>query len=225
MIKIIILVLLITLLNFSQSNNENQFAYLALGDSYTIGESVLESERFPFQLSNELRSSGYEIKEPLIIAKTGWTTDELFAVLDEKEPIGNFDFVTLLIGVNNQYRGRDAEEFREQFKQLLKRATGYTDSINNLIVVSIPDWGVTPFAIDKGRDPQTVGEEIALYNSIKKEEVEKAGAHFVNITDISKEAKNNESLLAEDKLHPSGKMYSLWVGRILPIAKQILDKK
>ncbi len=221
----LVLFLFFTLLNYSQSNKEKHFTYLALGDSYTIGESVPESERFPIQLADSLRNSGYKIESPLIIAQTGWTTAELSATLNEKEPIGKFDFVTLLIGVNNQYRGRDSEEFRKEFVQLLNRASGYTQSIENVIVVSIPDWGVTPFAIEKGRDPQKVGEEIALYNSIKKEETEKAGAHYVYITDISKEAKNDESLLAEDKLHPSGKMYSLWVERILPIAKQILSSK
>lgn len=221
----LVLFLFLTVLNYSQSNKEKHFTYLALGDSYTIGESVSESERFPILLTEKLRKRGYEIDDPLIIAKTGLTTDELSAALDEKEPIGKFDFVTLLIGVNNQYRGRDSEEFRKEFVQLLTRASGYTQSIENVIVVSIPDWGVTPFAIEKGRDPQKVGEEIALYNSIKKEETEKAGAQYVYITDISKKANNDETLLAEDKLHPSGKMYSFWVERILPLAKQILDKK
>lgn len=225
--KLIILFLfLISMsLSFSQSNNDNRFTYLALGDSYTIGESVSDAERFPVQLTDKLRKSGYNFEDPLIIARTGWTTDELSAALDEKEPIGKFDFITLLIGVNNQYRGRDAEAFRKEFVQLLNRAAGYTNSFENVIVVSIPDWGVTPFAIEKGRDTQKVGEEIDLYNSIKKEEAEKAGAHYVYITDISKEARNDETLLAEDKLHPSGKMYSLWVERILPIAKQILEKE
>ncbi len=224
MIKTIFITLhLLTTVIFSQM--ENNIKYLALGDSYTIGEGVNESDRFPVQLTNELNKLTYNVGPPLIIAKTGWTTDELSAALDEKETIGKYDFVTLLIGVNNQYRGRDAEEFRKEFIQLLNRAAGYTHSIKNVIVVSIPDWGVTPFAFDKGRDSQKVGEEIDIYNSIKKQEAEDAGAHYVYITDISKEAKDDESLLAHDKLHPSGKMYSLWVKKILPIAKQILDIK
>ena len=218
------LIFLFSTLNYSQSKSNEKMKYLALGDSYTIGESVDESERFPVQLVEKLIASDFEVEEPEIIAVSGWTTDELSAALDAEEPIGKYDFVTLLIGVNNQYRGRDAEEFRREFIQLLNRAAGYTHSIKNVIVVSIPDWGVTPFAIDKGRDSKKVGEEIDLYNSIKKEEAENAGAHYVYITDISKEAKENKSLLAEDKLHPSAKMYSFWVERILPIAKQILDK-
>lgn len=225
--KIIVLTLFLNFssLNFSQTNNENHFTFLSIGDSYTIGESVAEAESFPVQLADTLRNSGYKIEAPLIIAKTGWTTDELFAALDEKEPIGKFDFVTLLIGVNNQYRGRDAEEFRNKFVQLLNRAAGYSYSIKSVIVVSIPDWGVTPFAISKGKDQEKVSEEIDLYNSIKKEETEKAGAHFVYITDISKKAQDDETLLAEDGLHPSGKMYSLWVERILSVAEKIIINK
>lgn len=222
---LITFIILFSTLSYSKDMPEIKLKYLALGDSYTIGESVSESERFPILLTEGLRERGYEIDGPLIIAKTGWTTGELSSALDEKEPIGEYDLVTLLIGVNNQYRGRDAEEYRVEFARLLKRTAGYTNSFENVIVISIPDWGVTPFTIDKGRDPQKVGKEIDLYNSIKKEETENVGAHYVYITDISKEAKNDETLLAEDKLHPSGKMYSIWVERIIPVAKQILDKK
>lgn len=223
MIKTIFITLhLLTTVIFSQM--ENNIKYLALGDSYTIGEGVSESDRFPVQLSNELNKLGFLVDQPIIIAKSGWTTDELSSALDEKEPIGKFDFVTLLIGVNNQYRGRDAEEFRNEFIQLLNRAAGYTNSIMNVIVVSIPNWGLTPFAIEKGRDPETVTKEIELFNSIAKEESKKVDAHFINITDISQLAAKDLTLLANDKLHPSGKMYSLWVERILPIAQQILTR-
>jgi len=217
-------ILLLYTLSYLQTK-PTEIKYLALGDSYTIGESVEKSERFSIQLAEKLRGDGFEIEEPVIIAKTGWTTDELTTALDQKEPIGKYDFVTLLIGVNNQYRGRDAEEFRKEFVQLLNRAAGYTSTINNVIVVSIPDWGVTPFAIKMGRDPQKVSNEIELYNSIKREETSKAGAHFINITDISKNAATDKTLLAEDELHPSAKMYSLWVEKILPVVKSIIKKE
>jgi len=212
-------------LSYPQNKPDEKMEYLALGDSYTIGEGVLETERFPIQLAAWLNEHGYEVDTPQIIAKTGWTTDELSAALDEKEPIGKFDFVTLLIGVNNQYRGRDVENFRKEFVKLLNRAAGYTHSIKNVIVVSIPDWGVTPFSISKGRDQIKVSEEIDLYNSIKKEETEKAGAHYLYITDISKKAQDDETLLAKDGLHPSGKMYSLWVERIFPVCETIIINK
>lgn len=225
--KIILLVTILFANIFHQSkiHGDKAISYLALGDSYTIGESVSESERFPLQLTEQLNENGYNIKPPTIIAKTGWTTDELSDAINQKEPIGNYDFVTLLIGVNNQYRGRDAEEFRNEFVQLLNRAAGYTDSMQNVIVVSIPDWGITPFAVKMGREPSKVSEEIKLYNSIKKEETEKAGAHFINITDISKRAEEDKTLLADDELHPSAKMYSLWVDRILPVVKSIIEKE
>lgn len=223
MIKTIFITLhLLTTVIFSQM--ENNIKYLALGDSYTIGEGVNESERFPVQLSNKLNKLGFAVDQPIIIAKSGWTTDELSSALDEKEPMGKYDFVTLLIGVNNQYRGRDTEEFRKEFIQLLNRAAGYTHSFMNVIVVSIPNWGLTPFAIEKERDPETITKEIELFNSIAKEESKKVNAHFVNITDFSKLAVNDLTLLADDKLHPSEKMYSLWVERILPIAQLILTK-
>jgi len=219
----LLIIPILTIMVFSQTSNK--FTYLALGDSYTIGEGVLETERFPIRLASLLNEHGYEVDTPRIIAKTGWTTDELSVALDEKEPIGKFDFVTLLIGVNNQYRGRDVENYRKEFVKLLNRVAGYTHSIKNVIVVSIPDWGVTPFAISKGRDKEIVSEEIDLYNSIKKEETEKAGARYIYITDISKKAQDDEALLADDGLHPSGKMYSLWVERIFPICETIIMNK
>ena len=143
----------------------------------------------------------YKVDKPLIIAKTGKTTDELMTAIKEQNLQGKFDIVSLLIGVNNQYRGRDAEEYRAQFVELLNTAVDYTDSIGQVFVVSIPDWGVTPFALSK-----------------------KAGAYYINITDISRDADKDSTLLAEDGLHPSGKMYTKWVERILPVAEEILTK-
>jgi lysophospholipase L1-like esterase len=201
----------------------NEKKYLALGDSYTIGESVKESERYPIQLKDKLKEVGINLNEVNIIAKTGWTTDELNAAIDMQNPNSDYDLVTLLIGVNNQYRGRDTANYRDEFAALLERAIGFTSSKENVIVISIPDWGVTPFAKEKGKVQQQVTTEIDIFNKINLEETLKRNIEYLDVTDISREALNDLSLLAEDGLHPSGKMYSLWVNRIYPIAKSILE--
>jgi lysophospholipase L1-like esterase len=181
--------------------------YLALGDSYTIGESVPANERFPVVLAKAMK-----LGEPQIIAKTGWTTDELNAAIDAADPKGPFDLVTLLIGVNNQYRGRDAEQYRGEFAGLLKRAIGFAGGdAKKVIVVSIPDWGVTPFA--EGRDRPKIVAEIDHYNAINREETMRAGADYVDITPISRQ--HDAELVAADGLHPSGKQYLQWMKAIV----------
>lgn len=219
----IIFLILNLALNISTNKIMNEKKYLALGDSYTIGEGVKESERYPIQLKDKLKEAGINLNEVNIIAKTGWTTDELNAAIDKRNPNGDYDLVTLLIGVNNQYRGRDTANYRDEFAALLERAIGFTSSKENVIVISIPDWGVTPFAKEKGKDQQQVTAEINIFNKINLEETLKRNIKYVDVTDISREALNDLSILAEDGLHPSGKMYSLWVDRIYPIAKSILE--
>jgi lysophospholipase L1-like esterase len=188
--------------------------YLALGDSYTIGESVAESERFPVQLARELGLS-----DPAIIAKTGWTTDELANALNAVRLAGPFDLVTLLIGVNNQYRGRDAEQYRGEFAELLQRAIGFAGGdAKKVVVVSIPDWGVTPFA--EGRDRAKIAAEIDRYNTVNREEAIRAGARYVDITPVSRG--NDPALVAGDGLHPSGKQYTEWVKLIVREARAAL---
>jgi lysophospholipase L1-like esterase len=199
--------LAIALLLSSCSGMSQTTRYLALGDSYTIGESVSASERFPVQLARELG-----LGDPQIIAKTGWTTDELNAAIDAADPRGPYDLVTLLIGVNNQYRGRDAEQYRGEFKALLQRAIGFAGGdAKSVIVVSIPDWGVTPFA--EGRDRAKIASEIDRYNAINREEAAKAGARYLDITPISRGS--DPSLVAGDGLHPSGKQYTEWTKLIV----------
>lgn len=191
------------------STSERHTRYLALGDSYTIGESVAVEERYPVQLARELKMS-----EPEIIAKTGWTTDELNAAIDKADPHGPYDLVTLLIGVNNQYRGRGADQYRTEFAALLQRAIGFAGGKKrNVVVVSIPDWGVTPFA--KDRDQAKIAREIDQFNAINREETLRAGARYVDITPFSRTAANDPSLVAGDGLHPSGKMYSEWTRLIV----------
>ena len=194
--------------------------YLALGDSYTIGESVAESERFPNQLAKLLENDGLST-DVTIIARTGWTTDELWEGI-QKEPLSSpYDMVSLLIGVNNQYRGRDIEEYRGGFVFLLDKAIEYAGGDSKRVIVfSIPDWGVTLFAA--GRDAAQIAGEIDAFNQVNLEETQKAGAYYVDVTPVSRKAKDDPTLIAGDGLHPSGKMYAEWAKSALPIALEIL---
>jgi lysophospholipase L1-like esterase len=195
--------------------------FLALGDSYTIGESVAVADRWPNQLAQALRAKEMSIADPEIIAKTGWTTDELSAAIDAAKPHGPYALVTLLIGVNNQYRGRDAEQYRKEFVALLHRAIGFAGGdAKRVIVVSIPDWGATPFA--EGRDRAKIGAEIDHFNAVAREEAVRAGAHYADVTPISRHAATDPTLVAPDGLHPSAKMYAQWVGVIFPQAEAAL---
>ena len=200
--------------------------FLALGDSYTIGESVDPSERWPVQLTARLRARGLMFDDPLIIAATGWTTDELSYAIAQLQPPGPFDLVTLLIGVNNQYRGRSADEYGWQFRALLQRAIAYaSDEPAHVIVLSIPDWSVTPFALRLGADQRSlarIAAQIDRFNAINRAETVRSGAHYLDITPISRNAAADRSLLGDDGLHPSGRMYAAWVTLIEPIAYDIL---
>ncbi|MCC6865794.1 MAG: SGNH/GDSL hydrolase family protein [Ignavibacteria bacterium] len=214
-----IIILLPAFFMLSQKS-ENKYKYLALGDSYTIGESVEENERFPAQLVNKFKGDSLQISDPLIIAKTGWTTDELINAINICNVTDTFDIVTLLIGVNNQYRDRRPEDFRIEFKQLLKIAVNFAGGKNeNVFVLSIPDWGVTPFA--EGKDKKKIASEIDEYNRIKKEECINAEIKFYDITYISR--LNDEALIASDGLHPSGKMYKMWIDLIYKDIKSALQ--
>jgi lysophospholipase L1-like esterase len=204
------------------SGRGGSLRYLALGDSYTIGESVGAEQRWPVQLAARLREQGLAVGEPQIIARTGWTTDELSAAIDQAAPSGPFDLVSLLIGVNNQYRGRDGQEYRAEFRALLLRAIGFAGGRpGRVIVLSIPDWGVTPFAA--GRDRGRVAGEIDTFNAINRAEAGRAGARYVDITPASRAAAAHPALIAGDGLHPSGVMYAEWVELALPEALAALE--
>ena len=202
--------------------NRSPYTYLALGDSYTIGESVQAEGSFPYQLAAELTKVKHPVSKPDIIATTGWTTDELIdAISNSNIKHKQYDIVTLLIGVNNQYRGYNQETYRTEFIQLLYTAIAHAnDNKNNVFVLSIPDWGVTPYAYN--RDRNQIAREIDQFNTINKQETEKAGATYIDITPISKQAANNPSLNAEDGLHPSAKMYGLWVKELIPVVEKRL---
>lgn len=192
--------------------------YLALGDSYTIGEGVAAAERWPVQLAAQLRAEGTDVAAPTIIARTGWTTDELDAGIDTADPQGPFELVTLLIGVNNQYRGRSVAEYRTQFRALLERAIGFAGGeAARVVMVSIPDWGVTPFAA--GRDRARIAQEIDAFNAVAQEEAQATGAAFVDVTAISRATPD---AVVGDGLHPSGAQYGAWAQAVLPAARAAL---
>jgi lysophospholipase L1-like esterase len=194
--------------------------YLALGDSYTIGESVAAESRWPAQLVRRLRKAGVGIDDPRIVAVTGWTTDELAHGMDAAQLQPSFDLVTLQIGVNNQYRGRSAGDYRLQFSPLLARAIALAGHrAARVVVVSIPDWGVTRFAGEQAGDPTRIARELDIYNAIARDETSRAGARFVDITGISRK---HPGLVAADGLHPTGEQYSLWVEAIAPAVQQSL---
>lgn len=194
--------------------------YLALGDSYTIGESTSPAERFPAQLAEQLRAQGMEPGVPEIVARTGWTTDELTLAIQAADPKGTYDLVTLLIGVNNQYRGRSAEQYRSEFVGLLERAIAFAGNRpKRVIVISIPDWGMTPF----GSGRQNTSAEIDTFNAVNRQAAEQFGAVYADITPISREAARDAALVAPDGLHPSGKMYARWVELLMPLAKRALQ--
>lgn len=189
--------------------------FLALGDSYTIGEGVSAGERWPVQLVGFARARGVMLSDPVIVARTGWTTDELSAAIDAADPRGPFALVTLLIGVNNQYRGRNSEEYREHFRGLVSRSVALAGADpKRVVVLSIPDWSVTPFA--KGRDPAGISRAIERFNEINREEALRAGARYVDVMPSSRRAASDLTLLAADGLHPSGAMYSEWAELALP---------
>ena len=237
--------------------------FLALGDSYTIGEGVDPAGRWPVQLAHALRDEGVMLDDPTIVATTGWTTDELAAALDafdagansgagtpvgaasaasslpsiepekiaaEAAPTGStagghsWDFVSLLIGVNNQYRGRGVDEYRDQFAALLARATAYAGGrAGRVLVLSIPDWGATPFAAREGRDADRVAHELDAFNAAAREACERAGAAFVDITPLSRARGGEAAMLVDDGLHPSAAMYAQWAAQALPVARRMLS--
>jgi lysophospholipase L1-like esterase len=194
--------------------------YLALGDSYTIGEAVAAHERWPAELVLRLRRAGVVIDDPHIIATTGWTTDELAQGMDAASLAPVYDLVTLQIGVNNQYRGRTADDYRDQFATVLARAIMLAGGhAAHVVVVSIPDWGVTRFAQEQNRDRARIAIELDTYNAIARDETHRAGAHFVDITGISRA---HPDLVTDDGLHPSAAQYALWVEAIEPIVRVAL---
>ena len=192
---------------------------LALGDSYTIGEGVAAAERWPDQLAAALRNVGVEIDAPEIIARTGWTTDELAAAMNAHAFQPPYDLVTLLVGVNNQYRGRDIDNYRDEFRALLQRAIALAGGRpQHVVVVSIPDWGVTRFGRDSGRDRAQIARQIDAYNVENADIAASLRVCYADVTATSRDGGDTDAMLVADGLHPSGAMYRRWLAAILPHA-------
>ncbi len=189
-----------------------RYNWLALGDSYTIGEGVPLYESYPYQTLELLRAKGFPFDAPEIIAKTGWTTGELLARLEKHTLQPRYDLITLLIGVNNQYRGLPIDAYEYELKQLLDLAK---DKGGKIVVISIPDWGVTPFAAE--RDQEKIASELDVYNEINSRMAGEYGAGYVDITGIYREKGALEEMVVEDKLHPSGTMYEIWSDELLKV--------
>jgi lysophospholipase L1-like esterase len=197
------------------------FTMLSLGDSYTIGESVPEQDRWSVQLAGMLRQKGLDVGNPDIIARTGWTTDELQTAIRNSNLSGKkYDYVSLLIGVNNQYRGQTLEKYRTEFRQLLLTAVDFArGKPGRVFVLSIPDWGRSSFA--SGRDKAKISREIDAFNAVAQEECGKAGIVFIDITPISRTAEGDASQFADDGLHYSGKHMKQWAEKALPVVSRL----
>jgi len=203
------------------STDTSTKTYLALGDSYTIGQSVPEPDRYPNQTVQILRTEKIKISDPQIIAITGWTTGNLINALNLSPPQNNYSLVSLLIGVNNQYRGQSIEEYKTEFTLLVNRSIQYAgNNKSNVFVLSIPDYSVTPFASNS--DKQKIANEIDSFNATNKLISDSLRVNYINITPISKEASFAPALIANDGLHPSGKQYKRWAELLALVMKKAL---
>ncbi|MDQ3681638.1 MAG: SGNH/GDSL hydrolase family protein [Bacteroidota bacterium] len=201
----------------------HQHTLLSLGDSYTIGEGVLLHKSFPYQVVQLLRKKELNISAPEIIAKTGWTTDELSAAIENYSFLPKYDFVSLLIGVNDQYQGRPVEEYKTEFENLLKQAISFAHGKkDHVLVLSIPDYSFTPFAKSLATDK--IAREIDLYNSVNRAVSIQYKVQYIDITQIRREAKNDSSLLTSDELHPSEKEYQNWAELIADLLVSEIKK-
>jgi lysophospholipase L1-like esterase len=197
-------------------------SYLALGDSYSIGEGVDPAHRWPTRLAAHLRAEGIPLADPHVVAKTGWTTDELQAAI-AAESLAPHDFVSLLIGVNNQYRGRSLQDYRRQFADLLGHAIWLAGGrADRVLVLAIPDWGLTPFGVASGRDRALISSELQLYNTAARTICSGRGVAFVDIGPLYREHAAEPAMLADDGLHPSAAMHALWTEAAVPVARRLL---
>jgi lysophospholipase L1-like esterase len=206
----------LTTANSTTMTKVDTLSYLALGDSYTIGEAVPQNQSYPYQLTDSLKAQSIQVGTPTIIATTGWTTDDLISAISRSGIHSEtFSFVTLLIGVNDQYQHLSQDNYKVKFTTVLNTAIAFANGdTSRVFVLSIPDYGVTPFA--NGQDG-IIGPQIDQFNAINKAISLAAGVNYLDITAISRLATADRSLIAPDGLHPSGKMYSMWVKLLEPM--------
>ncbi|MFD2285531.1 SGNH/GDSL hydrolase family protein [Pedobacter petrophilus] len=201
----------------TSSLQARNISYLALGDSYTIGEAVTQQESFPFQLQKLLKEKSIAVASPKIMATTGWTTDELQNAIKQASLTTKYDFVTLLIGVNNQYRDYPIDTYKKEFAALLQTAIDFANGRKDRVfVVSIPDWGATPFAKSSPKSQEAIAAEIDSFNAANRDITITTGVSYTDITSASRNAVTDLTLIAPDGLHPSGKMYADWALELLP---------
>lgn len=202
------------------SQTDTGKTYLALGDSYTIGESVAANDRYPVQAVKMLKANNIFFQDAEIIATTGWTTADLLTAVNNHQLKNNFDLVSLLIGVNNQYQGRSQSEYKTQFTTLLQKSIQLAgNNSSHVIVLSIPDYSVTPFAC--GSDTAFIARQIDSFNLVNKTVAEAYNVRYINVTDESRKAAHDTSLIADDGLHFSGKEYSVWASMLVDEVKKI----
>jgi lysophospholipase L1-like esterase len=196
-------------------------SYLALGDSYTIGEQVHITDSFPYQTVQLLRRAGLNFYAPEIIAVTGFTTDELLRLMDKQKFLSGYDFISVLIGVNNQYRGRNINDFNKDLETIIGKAIAFaSNNSNHVFVLSIPDWGVTPFA--KDRNPEQVKLQINAFNGVCASVAAKMNVQYIDITEAQRRDGHLEEFVAADKLHPSGKEYAKWAEKLSAGIKKMI---
>ena len=220
--RLTLLTFVFSFLILSCEKQQLKESYLALGDSYTIGEAVSENERWPVQLVKALEGKNRILDSPKIIAQTGWTTADLKMGIDNAILDFPYDWVSLLIGVNNQYQGKSISNFKEEFEKLLSQALLFAgNKKDRIFVVSIPDWGEMPFA--KNRDREKIAIEIDNFNQVIYEICAQKEIAFIDITPLSRTVEAHPEFVASDGLHPSGVQYTQWVKEIIPFFLKTSD--
>lgn len=202
---------------------KSKYTFLSLGDSYTIGESVSASDRWSVQLAGLLRKNGVDVADPDIIARTGWTTAELQEAIKATENQKTYDLVSLLIGVNNQYRGQSQDRYRTEFRALLQTATRFAGgNTKHVFALSIPDWSASPYA--QGRNQNQIADAIDAFNAIARQECQAVGIAFIDITPLTRQATGNDTQFASDGLHYSGQQMRQWADMALPVVEKLLNQ-